>query len=158
MSSEDTSARRGLWDRAYQVAVVVRDLDAAAAFYEKFGIGPFEEGPSGSTIEREVYGEDSPDAEVRGRIAKMGNIELELLQPLAGRTVQGDHLDQHGEGVVHICGYTDDLERDIAEMAKLGHEVISYGALSDGGKFAYFDTRQVGGLILELFQTGSTWQ
>ena len=151
-------ARAGIWDRAYQVGVVVRDLDRAVEFYERLGIGPFEEGPSAHTVERRIYGEPAPDAAVRGRIAQMGNIEFELLQPVSGRTVQGDFLEEHGEGVVHICAYTDDLERDVEELTGLGYEVISHGVLEDGGRFAYFDTRQVGGLVLELYQTGSSWQ
>ena len=157
MSNERT-ARSGIWDRAYQVGVVVRDLDQAVAFYERLGIGPFEEGPSAHTVERKIYGEPSTDAKVEGRLAQMGNIEFELLQPVSGRTVQGDFLEEHGEGVVHICAHTDDLERDIEELTALGYEVISEGKLSDGGRFAYFDTRAVGGLILELFETGSSWQ
>ena len=156
--SDEKSARSGIWDRAYQVGVVVRDLDQAVAFYERLGIGPFEEGPSAHTIERKIYGEPSTDAKVEGRLAQMGNIEFELLQPVSGRTVQGDFLEEHGEGVVHICAHTDDLERDIEELTALGYEVISEGKLSDGGRFAYFDTRAVGGLILELFETGSSWQ
>jgi hypothetical protein len=60
--------------------------------------------------------------------------------------------------VVHICAHTDDLDRDIEELTELGYEIISEGKLSDGGRFAYFDTRAVGGLILELFETGSSWQ
>jgi methylmalonyl-CoA/ethylmalonyl-CoA epimerase len=156
--SDERTARSGIWDRAYQVGVVVRDLDQAVAFYERLGIGPFEEGPSAHTVERKIYGEASTDAKVEGRLAQMGNIEFELLQPVSGRTVQGDFLEEHGEGVVHICAHTDDLERDIEELTALGYEVISEGKLSDGGRFAYFDTRAVGGLILELFETGSSWQ
>ena len=156
--SDEKSARSGIWDRAYQVGVVVRDLDQAVAFYERLGIGPFEEGPSAHTIERKIYGEPSTDAKVEGRLAQMGNIEFELLQPVSGRTVQGDFLEEHGEGVVHICAHTDDLERDVEELTALGYEVISEGKLSDGARFAYFDTRAVGGLILELFETGSSWQ
>jgi len=155
--SETMKARPGMWDRAYQVAVVVRDIDQATAFYERLGIGPFQEGPSAHTLERRIYGQDAPDAKVKGRTAKMGNFELELFEPVAGRTVQSEFLEQHGEGVIHICAYTDDLDRDIEEMARLGHEVISYGALADGGKFAYFETRRVGGLVLELFQPGTDW-
>lgn len=151
-------ARQGIWDRAYQIGVVVRDLDQAVSFYERLGIGPFVEGPSSHTVERRIYGEPSPDAQVRGRIAQMGDIEFELLQPVSGRTVQGDFLEEHGEGVVHICAHTDDIDRDVEDLTRLGYEVISYGVLEDGGKFAYFDTRRVGGLILELFQTGSSWQ
>jgi hypothetical protein len=71
--------------------------------------------------------------------------------------VQGDFIDERGEGIVHICGYTDDLDSDIEEMARLGFEIISQGEFDDGGKFAYFDTREVGGVVLELFQTGSSW-
>lgn len=155
--NEERKARPGLWDRTYQVGVAVRDLDQAIAFYERLGIGPFVEGPSAHSVMRKVYGEDAPDTRVAGKIAQMGNIEFELLSPIAGRSVQQDFIDEHGEGIVHICGYTDDLEADIEEMTGLGFEIISQGEFDDGGKFAYFDTREVGGVVLELFQTGSSW-
>ena len=150
--------RRNLWDRTYQVGVAVRDLDQAIGFYERLGIGPFVEGPSAHSVMRKVYGQDAPDTRVTGKIAQMGSIEFELLSPIAGRSVQGDFIAEHGEGVVHICAYTDDLESDVEEMADLGFDVISQGEFDDGGKFAYFDTREVGGLVLELFQTGSSWE
>jgi methylmalonyl-CoA/ethylmalonyl-CoA epimerase len=153
----DGEARRGLWARAYQVGVVVRDMDRAIEFYESLGIGPFEEGPSAHAVERRIYGEVVPDAEVVGRIAKIGDIEFELLQPVRGATVQQEFLDARGEGVIHICAYTDDLDRDVAIMADRGFPVISSAHFDDGGKFAYFDTREVGGLILELFEPGDTW-
>jgi len=157
MTNEER-ARPDLWDRAYQIGVVVRDMDRAKSFYERLGIGPFVEGPSAHTLERRIYGELEPDAQVRGAIAQMGNIEFELLEPVAGRTIQGEFLERHGEGVVHICAYTDDLDRDIAELTGLGYEVISEGRIEDGGHFAYFDTREIGGLVLELYQTGTAWQ
>lgn len=157
MKSEQ-SARSDLWDRMYQIGVVVRDMDRAKAFYERLGIGPFVEGPSAHTLERRIYGEIAPDAKVRGAIAQTGTIEFELMEPVAGRTIQSDFLEQHGEGVVHLCAHTDDLDRDIKELTELGYEVISEGRIEDGGHFAYFDTREVGGLVLELFQPGSAWQ
>jgi methylmalonyl-CoA/ethylmalonyl-CoA epimerase len=151
-------ARPDMWDRAYQVGVVVRDMDKAKAFYERLGIGPFVEGPSGHALDRRIYGEPAPDAEVRGAITQMGRIEFELLEPVSGKSIQGEFLEKHGEGVVHICAHTDDLERDIDELTGLGYAVISQGHMEDGGRFAYFDTRETGGLILELFQTGSSWK
>lgn len=155
--TDEQRVRSGLWDRAYQVGVVVRDLDRAKAFYERLGIGPFEEGPSAHTLERRIYGESAPDAAVRGALARMGDFEFELLQPVSGNTIQGEFLEKNGEGVVHICAFTDDIDRDIEELTELGYEVISEGWLDDGGHFAYFDTREVGGLVLELFETGSEW-
>ena len=150
--------RPGLWSRTYQIGVVVRDIEQAAAFYERLGIGPFTEGPSAHTVERKIYGQDAPDVAVKGLIAQMGDIEFELLQPVSGKGIQAEFLERHGEGVVHLCAYTDDLDRDMADLTALGCAVISFGRLSDGGRFAYFDTREVGGLILELFQTGDDWK
>ena len=124
------------WTRAYQICVVVADLQRAIAFYESLGIGPFRDGPSGHTTRRLIRGIESPDTRLIGAI-------------------QREFLERHGEGVVHLCAYTDDLERDIAWMRdRRETDVISYGELSDGGSFAYFDTQSVGGLVLELYELG----
>lgn len=147
-----------IWDRTYQIGVVVRDLERSVSFYESLGIGPFEEGPSAHTTHREVYGESRPDVKVRGRLAQMGPIEFELLEPVSGRGIQAEFLEERGEGVVHICAYTDDLRRDMELMEEKDCPVISYGELDDGGRFAYFDTRRIGGVILELFQTGDEYK
>lgn len=147
-----------LWGRAYQVGVVVRDMDRAVRFYERLGIGPFTRGPSSVAIDRRIYGAPEPDTLVDGRIAQMGAFELELLSPVRGRSVQRDVLDARGEGVVHICGHTDDLRRDSATMTELGYPIISSARFDDGGSFAYFDTREVGGIVLELFQPGRKWR
>ena len=90
--------------------------------------------------------------------AKMGDIEFEIMQPVEGASIQAEFLAANGEGVVHLCAHTDDLDRDIAFMASRGFDVISSAVLEDGGRFAYFDTRSVGGLILELFQVGERWK
>ncbi len=143
------------WTRAYQICVVVADLQRAIAFYESLGIGPFRDGPSGHTTRRLIRGIESPDTRLIGAIAQLGELELELIQPVAGPSIQREFLERHGEGVVHLCAYTDDLERDIAWMRdRRETDVISYGELSDGGSFAYFDTQSVGGLVLELYELG----
>lgn len=155
---DEPKAPASMWAGTYQVAVVVRDIELARTFYERLGIGPFTEGPSAVARERRIHGQLAPDAVVRGIVAPMGDIELELLQPVSGDTVQAEFLRERGEGVIHICAKTDDLERDMAVLRALGHEPLSEAHLDDGGRFAYFDTRHVGGLILELFQPGSDWR
>lgn len=156
--TDKPALREDLWSRTYQVGVVVRDIDRAVEFYERLGIGPFVEGPSAHALERKIYGQDAPDVKLKGLITQMGPIEFELLQPVAGRGIQAEFLEKHGEGVVHLCAHTDDLDRDVADLTALGYRVISSAVLEDGGKFAYFDTREVGGLVLELFQTGDKWE
>jgi methylmalonyl-CoA/ethylmalonyl-CoA epimerase len=146
------------WDHTYQIGVVVADLDRAREHFERAGVGPFREGPSQVAFDRVVYGESAPDVEVRGLLAQMGPLEFELLSPIRGRSVQADALSQRGEHALHICSRTDDLEREIAAMAAAGFTVISRGRFDDGGAFAYFDTRTVGGVILEMFQPGDRYR
>lgn len=142
------------WAGTYQIGLVVRDLEAARRHFESIGIGPFEDGPSAIALERHVYGRPAPDVEVRGLTARMGPIEFELMQPVRGESIQAETLRTRGEGVIHLCAYTDDLDRDSVALIAAGFAPISTGRFHDGGRFAYFDTRSVGGLILELFQTG----
>ncbi len=155
MIAETLASQAPPWSRAYQVCVVVSDLARATAFYESLGMGPFREGPSAHTTHRVVRGVDAPTTRLAGVIASLGSIELELIQPLEGPSIQREFLERHGEGAIHLCAYTDDLQRDILWMQEhRGVKVISFGELSDGGSFAYFDTQGIGGLVLELYQLG----
>jgi len=94
--TESGGIRPDLWSRTYQIGVVVRDIEKAAAFYERLGVGPFTEGPSGHTLVRKIYGEDAPDVAVKGLITQMGSVEFELLQPVAGKGIQAEVLERHG--------------------------------------------------------------
>ena len=144
------------WKGTYQIGIVVRDLEEAVEHYERMGIGPFTDGPSEKAVYREVYGTTTTTTtKVRGKIAQMGHLELELLETVSGPSVQQEALTANGEHVLHLCAYTDDLDAEIERMSGAGFPVISYGELDDGGRFAYFDTRRVGGLILEYFQRGT---
>jgi len=155
---DEASALRKLWANCYQVGVVVRDLKQAVSFYESAGIGPFQEGPSAHARDRQIHGKLEPDATVKGLTTQIGSIEFELLQPVAGPSLQREFLDARGEGVIHLCSHTDDLARGIELMTSRGFDVISSAHLQDGGQFAYFDTRRVGGVIFELFQPGTSWR
>jgi catechol 2,3-dioxygenase-like lactoylglutathione lyase family enzyme len=147
---EETLA--SLWQGTYQVGVVVADLERAVSFYERVGIGPFTAGPSAEARNRRVHGSPAPDVKVEGRLAQMGPIEFELLQPVSGPSFQAEYLERHGEGVVHLCAYVDDIEKGKEALESRGFSVVSSGEFDDGGKFAYFGTAEVGGLVLELFE------
>jgi len=147
-----------MWDKTYQIGLVVRDMEEAVQHFESLGIGPFHEGPSAYAVERRVYGKDMPNNKVICRLAQMGPIEFELMQPVAGPSLQQEFLDKHGEGVLHICAYTEDIESDIEVMKEHGNDVIAYAKFDDGGVCAHLETREIGGLALELFQAGDKWQ
>ncbi len=88
------------------------------------------------------------------RFCKVGTIMLELIQA-AGTypEVNHDFLKNNGEGISHI-GYTIDAKYYDQEVEKLkakGLTVLQSGKQSNGGGFTYFDTRKVGGLMIELY-------
>ena len=146
---------RSPFARFCQIGVIVRDIDQAVSFYESLGIGPFEspKGPA-PIFDRQVYGKPAPDVKNRISTAQMGAIQLELVQPVSGKSLQMEFLERHGEGVNHLAFFVDDLEGEVAELVQKGFRVISSGKTARSA-FAYLDTDKVGGIIFELIQQGS---
>jgi len=134
-----------------QVGVVVRDLDRAVKHYSSLGIGPFE--PLDLTrIERTVYGKPAGHVRNRSRVARMGPIQFELLQPLSGESIQKEFLEKRGEGINHLGFLVDDLDKEINKLVAKGFKVISSVRYLGGGGVAYLDTDRIGGVLFELIQ------
>jgi len=134
-----------------QVGVVVRDIDKAVEYYSSFGIGPFEP-LNASIIEREVYGKPAEDVKNIVKVAQVGKVDLELVQPAAGESIQKEFLERHGEGINHLGFFVDDLDQEVAKLVEKGFKVIMSGKFIGGGGFAYLDTDKVGGVQFELIQ------
>jgi len=138
------------------VCMIVKDMDKAIKYFEALGVGPFKPllgGPEGRpVIGKTVRGEPS-DYDMDLRIAEggMGGIGIELIQPLKGRSIYDEFLEEKGEGVHHLCYHVDDLDKATAEMASKGFKVLQTGATT-GARWAYYDTDKVGGTIIELAQ------
>ena len=133
------------------VGVMVSDMDSAVAHYQALGLGPFE--PLNiSVTDRKVYGKPAPDVENLAMVTEMGPVGLELIQAVAGQSVQREFLDCHGEGINHIAFRVDDIEEATAIMVDEGFEVISSAEAVGGGGIAYFDTDKVGGVQIELLE------
>lgn len=140
----------------YQVGVVVRDLQKAVDYYQSLGIGPFQPLVR-PPIEREVYGKPAPDVKLDIRVANLGPLGFELVQPVAGKSIQKEFLDRKGEGVNHFGFLVDDVEAEVKRMSKKGIQVISSGKYAAAGDkhppglmFAYFDVSQSGSISFEV--------
>lgn len=150
-----TAAReaRSPFSTVYQIGVIVRDLDAAVEHFETLGIGPFTLSKNPAPIvDRIVHGRPAPDVKNRISKAQMGDVELELVQPVSGESVQKEFLEKHGEGINHLGFLVNDLEAETAKLVEKGFRVISSGKTTSGGAFAYLDTDRVGGIVFELIQ------
>jgi methylmalonyl-CoA/ethylmalonyl-CoA epimerase len=148
---ERTETNKLPFSKVDQIGVMVRNIDEAIKYYESLGIGPFE--PSGLTAtNRRVYGKAADDVKNVSRTAQMGQVHLELLQPIAGQSLQREFLERRGEGINHLGFYVDDLDKEVAKVMEKGFKPISTGKFPGGGGFAYFDTDKVGGVMFELIE------
>ena len=134
-----------------QIGVVVRDCEKAAEFYSRmYGIGPF--GIYDTKMqEATLYGEPAPSV-LRIGVARMGDLEIELIQVLEGGEFYNESLRTKGEGLHHIGTYIKDLDeydRTLAEVTKQGIRP-SFQYRGRRLKFTYLDTQADHGVIVEL--------
>jgi catechol 2,3-dioxygenase-like lactoylglutathione lyase family enzyme len=135
-----------------QIAVVVRDLDAAMRTYvHDYGIGPWE-----------IYGfdpgnvadlrEDGERVERAWRlaIAYVGGVQWELIEPLDEESVYARFLAETGGGLHHVGVAVPDFDGTLADQAGRGNGVLLGGEYK-GIRFAYLDTVGDLGFVTEIF-------
>jgi catechol 2,3-dioxygenase-like lactoylglutathione lyase family enzyme len=135
-----------------QVGVVVKDMDKTIERLMALGIGPFQPKtlPAGS----EEWFRGKPfNGKATIQATMMGNVELELIQPVAGDSPAQEFMDSKGEGFNHIACVVEDIDRALDQLAPQGVEVILRAKMPNGGGVAYLDLG-VGGIVVELVQRG----
>lgn len=136
------------------LGVIVRDMDKAVEYYSSiFEIGPFtvyEFAPEKHWLREEPC----PMKLLIGH-AMWSNIELELLQPLEGKSLHKEFLETHGEGFQHLAFHIPDYDEMFDKFIKAGFKPLTraeaYHPVYNGySRACYFDTRSVGGIIFEI--------
>jgi methylmalonyl-CoA/ethylmalonyl-CoA epimerase len=157
----------------HHLGVIVNDIEKAAEYYKSLGFVDFPPETAGSgnqAVWEEItsYGETiikdgqpqitiEPGSKPIGiKFCRVGSTMLELIQPGDGiKEVNSDFLKNVGEGIDHIA-YTvgaEHFEQEVEKMKAKGLPVLFSGRQTNGGGFVYFDTRKVGGIIIELMLT-----
>ena len=122
------------------IGMIVRDTDKTCAFYETMGFRVIR------TFETPSKSPDNPRTSKIALIQKDSAV-IEIIQPLEGTWINKDFLESVGEGINHICFEVGDVKKETERMIERGFPVIY--ALPRG---AYFDTRKVGNVVIELIQ------
>lgn len=141
-----------------QVCIVVHDVDRAVqGLWEAFGIGPwnvFINRPAAlwdTTYMGKPASFGYKVAKTQGRVGS--GLELEIIQPLEGRSIYTDFLESHGEGLQHIGRHLATDLQDLAEITKrmeeAGFQCIMSGRNSFCA-FAYFDTERLWHTVMEV--------
>jgi methylmalonyl-CoA/ethylmalonyl-CoA epimerase len=137
------------FSRIIQIGVVVKDIEKTVARLTALGLGPFKN-TSLQGDREEWYRDKRMFADFKFAKANIGDIELELIQPVSGDSPHKDFLESRGEGIQHIACPVEDVQQAVDKLTGLGVEVILRAKVRGGGGVAYCDLGS--GLIIELIQ------
>jgi hypothetical protein len=137
-----------------QSAWVVADMEASMKGWLALGVGPF------FTFEI-----DAPDAlyrgervplRFRGALAQADDIQIEVIEQLSdGPSAYRDGVPKGQSGFHHVCRAFGAYDETLARLRGLGLTAateVSFGPT----RFAYVDTREMIGCMLELVDNGPT--
>jgi len=124
------------------VAIVVRSLDEALAFYrDALGL---------DVIERR----DVPEEGVEVASLPLGGGRIELVRPLSDEGGVARFLEKRGEGLHHICLVVDDIVDAMEQLRDAGAELVTdepqVGV--DGTRYVFIHPKSAHGVLLELYE------
>jgi hypothetical protein len=91
------------------------------------------------------------DFSMRMAFADLGNVQMEVIQPLRGESVYTEFLARRGPGLHHLLFDVPDVDAKLATLARLGIGVRMMGTgLRAGTKWLYLDTEELVGWPVEL--------
>jgi hypothetical protein len=141
---------RSPFSKVIQVGIVVRDVEKTAERLTSIGIGPFN--PMELPPERKEWFRGEPMyAEFKIFGAMIGDIQIELIQPLSGNSPHMEFLETKGEGIQHIACAVPDVQEAVDELAEKDVDVLMRAKFPGDRGVAYMDLG-VGNILIELIQ------
>jgi methylmalonyl-CoA/ethylmalonyl-CoA epimerase len=121
------------------IAIIVHNLDAALSYYIDY-LGM-----------RVTYREEQESAGVRAAYLDGGGAQLQLLEPIRPGPLQ-TFLEQHGEGLHHICLAVPDIPAFLSRLPGEKNTPLSTGG---GGRRTCFLQNTPEGVSIELIERAS---
>ena len=142
--------------RIFQICVVTADVKAMMERYEKhYGIGgwKFIDGEKGFPPEDKAVNLKTRgipgNYEISIATASVGDIEIELIQPLDDVSDYAIFLKEKGEGIHHVCLEADN-ERMAKKMEERGIPELISGTIPGAVRFVYYDATPDLGFTFEM--------
>ncbi|SDY57770.1 methylmalonyl-CoA mutase, C-terminal domain [Evansella caseinilytica] len=128
------------------IGIAVNSIDSAAVFYRNH-----------FQLEVETVVE-LPSQQVKVAFLPLGNVTIELLEPLTGDGVIAKFLEKNGEGLHHIAFAVDDVQQRLDQLKREGvqliDEVPKKGAR--GNNIAFLHPKQASRVLVELCESHDT--
>lgn len=136
-----------------QVAVIVKDIDKARnAWASVLGMPVPDISIAEGHESRPTQYKDIPtNAKCKLAFLRMENLQIELIQPLGGKSTWQEYLDTYGEGIHHIAFNVKDINGVEEKFATVKMPTVQRGGWN-GGAYSYIDASADLGCILELLE------
>jgi methylmalonyl-CoA/ethylmalonyl-CoA epimerase len=127
--------------KIHHVGVVVPDLERALALWQ---------GVLGMHLTKR---ETILDQGVKAALLKVGESEIELLEPLSPDNGVGKFLARRGGGLHHVCFATEDVERELAGAKAKGIQLIDQKPRPGlAGMICFLHPKATRGVLVEYAQ------
>jgi catechol 2,3-dioxygenase-like lactoylglutathione lyase family enzyme len=139
-----------------QVALVVKDIEASSKMWAELLGMPV---PKISTTRpghevNEFYRGKPSEGQVKLTFFNLGQVVIELLQPVSEGTSWKEWLDKKGEGVQHLGFQVVDQDKTTEALEKAGYPVFHKGKYDSlDGTYIYHDTQEALGVIIETLHS-----
>lgn len=109
---------------------------------------------------RDVFGlrveavEDVTEQKVRVAMLSVGELKIELLQPITDDSPVAKFIAKRGEGLHHLSFEVDDIEKKIGELERNNVKMIDRVPRMSfhGTKIAFIHPSSTGGVLIEISQ------
>lgn len=133
-----------------QISIVVKDIEKAMRLY-----GNLFQLSNWNVItpeykERTFRGQPG-DFKLKVAQSNLGSLQLELVQPLEGRSANAEFLLACGEKLHHVGVFVSDIKNKIMDFEKRGFVVVQSGK-RPGVEFAYLQNEAESSVIIELIE------
>ena len=157
MDKNPSTTKNEMFKNFVQIGVVVADVDQATHYLsEIFGIGPFrviDWPPEGREDIQKFYHSEPGDFAARMAFTEVGPVELELIQPVSGRSVWADFLREKGGGIHHIRFNVNEIESVQAYLAGYDILPIQHGSgIRPGTMWMNFGSEEKIGFVIEVMK------
>ena len=136
-----------------QVGIIVRDIEAKArAWAEVLGL-PVPDIMITDGYERALTEYNGKSSHARAKLAffNLGQVALELIEPVGEPSTWRDQLEEHGDSLHHIAFEIKGMPEKVAYLEGKGLALVQRGEYP-GGRYAYVDGSAQLGAILELLE------
>ena len=98
--------------------------------------------------------ENVPDQKIRLAMFKVGNIQIELLEPVSPDSTINKYIENKGEGLHHIAYQSDNIENDIEDLIEKNISMIDEKPRKGAHdtKIAFIHPKSSGKVLTEICQ------